>query len=164
MQTRIFPFRPWVRKAGASIVGVAVTVTLVMLALLVLAPSARYGWVGEPFVWMYVAALWAGGLRVWLGARTSVAELRDDHLVLRPLHLLTGRTIRFQSIRGTEQMQKGDRLVLYYDTARGMRYVALNLNLIKGRREFLQSLEERLSALGFVEKISGESRYLSPTR
>jgi hypothetical protein len=39
--------------------------------------------------------------------------------------------------------------------------VALNLNLIKGRREFLALLEQRLRGFGFSEKLVGESRYLS---
>lgn len=162
MQSRIFPFRGWVRKAGASIVLVAAAVTGVMLAALTMAPSARYGWIGEPFVWLYVGALWAGGLRIWIGTRGPVARIGESDMVLRPLHTLRARRIDFAAVRGTEQMRRGDRLVLYYDTARGMRFVALNLNLIKGRREFLACLEQRLTGMGFVERLTGDSRYLSP--
>jgi hypothetical protein len=42
-----------------------------------------------------------------------------------------------------------------------MRFVALNLNLIKGRREFLVLLESHLLAMGFTERIVERSRYLS---
>ena len=55
----------------------------------------------------------------------------------------------------------GDRLIVYFDTSRGMRFVALNLNLIKGRRSFLSTVDERLRSMGFVEKIVERSRYLS---
>jgi hypothetical protein len=42
-----------------------------------------------------------------------------------------------------------------------MRFVALNLNLIKGRRDFLALLDQRLLAIGFTERIVERSRYLS---
>ena len=50
---------------------------------------------------------------------------------------------------------------LVADTARGMRFVAMNLNLVKGRREFLKLVDERLLGLGFHEKVVERSRYLS---
>ena len=41
----------------------------------------------------------------------------------------------------------GDRMIVYFDTPRGMRFVALNLNLVKGRREFLAARRtQRLKA------------------
>jgi hypothetical protein len=58
-------------------------------------------------------------------------------------------------------MLGGDRLIVFYETARGIRFVALNLNLVKGRRDFLLSLEGRLRAIGFEEKVIERSRYLS---
>ena len=145
-----FEFRPWVRKAGKSIV-----------AALVLWPSTRYGWIGERFVWVYIGTLWAGGLKVWLGTRRPIAELTRDTITLRPLHQFRGRTVRWDAIRGTEQITGGDRMIVYFDTPRGMRFVALNLNLIKDRRGFLSLVDERLRAMGFVEKIVERSRYLS---
>jgi hypothetical protein len=135
---QVFPFRPWVRRAGLSIVLVAAAATLTIT------------WIGERAVWVYVATLWLGGLKVWLGTLRPVAEVSDDVLVLRPLHNLRVRTIAWSAVRGTEQ--SGDRLIVFYDTARGMRFVALNLNLVKGRREFLALLEER---------VADRSRYLS---
>jgi hypothetical protein len=42
-----------------------------------------------------------------------------------------------------------------------MRYVALNLNLVKGRRDFVTLLDERLLALRFRERVVDRSRYLS---
>jgi hypothetical protein len=42
-----------------------------------------------------------------------------------------------------------------------MRFVAMNLNLIKGRRNFLAEVDGRLRAMGFVEKTVDRSRYLS---
>ena len=42
-----------------------------------------------------------------------------------------------------------------------MRFVALNLNLVKGRRDFLALLDDRLRAMGFVEKTVERSRYLT---
>ena len=158
----MFPFRPWVGRAGASIVIVAGLITAAMLSAIVWLPRARFGWLGEPFAWLYVAALWAGGLRVWLGARRPVAEVAEESILLRPLHMFRPRRVGFDDVRGTEMMRRGDRLILYYDTRRGMRFVALNLNLIRGRKEFLALLEQRLTARGFVEKIAGESRFLSP--
>lgn len=142
-------FRPWVRRAGLSIVLVAGGAT------------AAIGWIGERAIWAYIALLWIGGLKVWLGTFRPVAEAGADVLLLRPLHNLRQRAIDWTRISGIEQMTGGDRLIVYYDTARGMRFVAMNLNLIKGRREFLKMLDDRLRSMGFVEKTVERSRYLT---
>lgn len=146
---QVFPFRPWVRRAGLSIVLVAAAASLTII------------WIGERALWVYVATLMLGGLKVWLGTLRPVAEIDHQRLTLRPLHNLRARVIRWADMRGTEQMTGGDRLIVYYDTPRGMRFVALNLNLVKGRREFLALIDERLRAMGFEEKIVERSRYLS---
>jgi hypothetical protein len=159
---RVFPFRPWVRRAGFSIVAVAAVATASIVAALALKPELRYGWIGERFVWVYVGTLWLGGLKVWLGTRRPIAVVSDDSIILRPLHQLRARMVPWPAIRGTEQMIGGDRLIVYYDTPRGMRFVALNLNLVKGRRDFLALLDTRLTLQGFVERIVERSRYLSP--
>jgi hypothetical protein len=156
-----YAFRPWVRRAGASIVLVAVGVTAAIAIALAANPAARYGWIGEHAVWAYIATLWIGGLKVWLGTRRAVAEVGKETLTLRPLHQFRSRTLRWSDISGTEQMIGGDRMIVYYDTARGMRFVAMNLNLIKGRRTFLATMDERLRAMGFIEKTVDRSRYLS---
>jgi hypothetical protein len=158
---RIFPFRSWVRRAGLSIVLVAAGVTAAILAALMLLPGARYGWMGERFVWVYVGTLWLGGVKVFTGTLRPIAELDDVHLLLRPLHQFRSRTIAWSSLLGTEQMIGGDRLIVYYDTPRGMRFVALNLNLVKGRRDFLTLLDARLLDMGFRERSVERSRYLS---
>ena len=147
--SQAFPFRPWVRRAGLSIVLVAAAATLTIT------------WIGEKAVWIYVATLWLGGLKVWLGTLRPIAEVDDERIVLRPLHNLRSRTIAWRAVSGTEQMRGGDRLIFYYDTSRGMRFVALNLNLVKGRREFLALLDSRLLASGFTERVVDRSRYLS---
>jgi hypothetical protein len=158
---QFFAFRPWVRRAGLSIVIVASLLTAVIVATLVAVPASRYGWIGERFVWVYIGTLWLGGLRVWLGTRRPVAEIGDDTLTIRPLHQFRTRPVAWNDLRGTEQMIGGDRLIVYFDTPRGMRFVALNLNLVKGRREFLTLLDGRLRELGFGEKTVERSRYLS---
>ena len=158
---RFFPFRPWVRRAGLSIVLVATGVTAAILAALVLLPGARYGWMGERFVWVYVGTLWLGGAKVFTGTLRPIAEVDDSHLLLRPLHQFRSRTIEWSRLLGTEQMIGGDRLIVYFDTLRGMRFVALNLNLVKGRRDFLTLLDARLLAMGFRERTVERSRYLS---
>ena len=157
----VYPFRPWVARAGFSIVWVGALITAAIVAALVTVPSARYGWIGEPFVWVYVGTLWAGGLKVWLGARRPVAEMDDATITLRPLHQFRTRVIPWAGVRGTEQMTGGDRMIVYYDTARGMRFVALNLNLVKGRRDFVAAFDARLRAMGFAERVVDRSRYLS---
>ena len=158
---RVFPFRPWVRRAGLSIVVTAGVISAAIGAGLALSPAARYGWLGERFVWVYVGTLWAGGLKVWLGTRRPIAEVSPDTILLRPLHQFRTRVIRWSDVRGTEQMIGGDRLIVYFDTPRGMRFVALNLNLVKGRRDFLALVDERLKAMNFAERIVERSRYLS---
>ena len=158
---RVFPFRPWVSRAGWSIVLVAAAITAAIVLTLTLSPSARYGWIGERFVWVYVGTLWLGGLKVWLGTRRPIAEIRGETLTLRPLHQFRTRVIRWDAVRGTEQMTGGDRMIVYFDTPRGMRFVALNLNLVKGRREFLTQLDARLRTMDFVENVVDRSRYLS---
>ena len=158
----VFFFRPWVRRAGLSIVLVAAAITALIAAALVLWPATRYGWMGERFVWVYVGTLWLGGLKVWLGTRRPVAEAGEETLTLRPLHQLRQRLVRWDDLLGTEQMVGGDRMIVYYQTPRGMRFVAMNLNLIKGRREFLALVDGRLAGRGFVERIVERSRYRSP--
>ena len=157
-------FRPWVRRAGLSIVLTAGVVSVAILLTLALVPSSRYGWIGEPFVWAYIGTLWAGGLKVWLGTRRPIAEMSDESITLRPLHQFRTRTVRWNDVRGTEQMTGGDRLIVYFDTPRGMRFVALNLNLVKARREFLAQLDAKLRALGFEERVVERSRYLTRTK
>jgi len=156
-----FPFRPWVRRAGFSIVTVAFAISAAIAFALITSPTARYGWIGEPFVWAYIGTLWLGGMKVWLGTNRSVAEIDDSTLTLRPLHQFRQRVIEWEAMRGTEQMTGGDRMIVYFDTNRGMRFVALNLNLVKGRRDFTKLMDERLRAMGFVEKVVERSRYLS---
>ena len=159
--SRLFHFRPWVRRAGLSIVLVAVGATVLIVAALVTDPRARYGWMGEKAVWLYLGTLWIGGLKVWLGTMRAMAELSDEAILLRPLHMLRSKEISWSSVRGTEQMIGGDRLIVYYDTSRGMRFAALNLNLVKGRRDFQALLDSRLTMMGFVEKKVERSRYLT---
>ena len=84
---RIYPFRPWVRRAGLSIVLVAAAAT------------ATIGWIGERAVWAYILLLWIGGLKVWLGTFRPVAEADERTLLLRPLHNLRPRTIRWTAVR-----------------------------------------------------------------
>jgi hypothetical protein len=160
-ESESYAFRPWVRRAGASIVLVAAGVTAAMVVALAADPAARYGWIGERAVWVYIATLWLGGLKVWMGTRRPVAEVGEEMLILRPLHQFRSRTLRWTDISGTEQMIGGDRMIVYYDTPRGMRFVAMNLNLIKGRRNFLSEVDGRLRGMGFVEKTVERSRYLS---
>src|ERR1700686_4434885 len=119
-RARLFPFRPWVRRAGLSIVLVATGVTAAILAALVLLPGARYGWMGERFVWVYVGTLWLGGAKVFTGTLRAIAEVDDTGLLLRPLHQFGSRAIEWTRLLGTEQMIGGDRLIVYYDTPRGM--------------------------------------------
>jgi hypothetical protein len=159
--TVAFAFRPWVRRAGFSIVLTATAVTAAIVLALATSPSARYGWIGEPFVWAYIGTLWIGGAKVWLGTRKPVAEAGEATLTLRPLHQFRTRVIAWDAIRGTEQMIGGDRMIVYFDTAKGMRFVALNLNLVKGRRDFVKLVDDRLRAMGFQEKVVDRSRYLS---
>jgi hypothetical protein len=163
IETESFPFRPWVRRAGASIVAVAAAITLLLLIRVVSSPSSRFGWIGEPFVWVYIGTLWAGGLRIWLGTWRPVAEIDPSQLVVRPLHLLRARRIAWNVITGTEQMLGGDRMILFFDDSRGPRQVALNLNLVKGRRSFVERIEQSLRQRGFHDRIEGRSRYLSAT-
>ena len=160
--TRVeYSFRPWVRRAGLSIVLVAACVSAAIVVGVVLRPSARFGWAREPFVWAYIGALWLGGLRIFAGTFRPVAEVDDTTLILRPLHQMKSKSIAWDAVLGTEQMVGGDRLIVYHDTRRGMRFVALNLNLIKGRREFLAQLDQRLREMGFAERVVERSRYLS---
>jgi hypothetical protein len=158
---RVFLFRPWVSRAGWSIVLVSAAITTAIILALTLSPSARYGWIGERFVWVYIGTLWLGGLKVWLGTRRPIAEIRAETLTLRPLHQFRTRVLRWDAVRGTEQMTGGDRMIVYFDTPRGMRFVALNLNLVKGRKEFLAMVDARLRGMGFEERVVERSRYLS---
>jgi hypothetical protein len=157
----IHSFRPWVRKAGLSIIGVAALISGAIVVSLAAIPSSRYGWIGERFVWVYIGTLWAGGLKVALGTRRPVAELGEETLILRPLHQFRTYEIRWPDISGTEQMTGGDRMIVFYETPKGMRFVALNLNLVKGRRAFVTAVDDRLRGLGFVEKVVDRSRYLA---
>lgn len=149
----VFPFRPWVRRAGWSIVLVAAFASAAIFV------AGRYGWIGDRIVWVYVATLWLGGLKIVLDTRRPVVEVDGERLIVRPLHQFVTRRIAWQNVLATEQ--SGDRLIVFFDTARGKRFVALNLNLVKGRRDFLQFLEGQLAAMGFSERTAEHSRYRS---
>ena len=99
--TTRFPFRPWVRRAGASIVLVAAIATAAIVLSLTISENAKYGWIREPFVWVYLAVLWLGGLRIFLGTLQPMAEVDEKRVVIRPLHQLIVRNIRWSAIRGT---------------------------------------------------------------
>lgn len=157
----VFAFRPWVRKAGWSIVLVAGGVSAILISLVLILPIEQRGWLAEPFGWLYVAVLWLGGLRILLGTSLPVVEMEAAEVLLRPLHLLRSKRIRWCDVRGIEQTIPGNRLILYYDGTRGTRYVALNLNLVRGRRQFMEELERRLKRAGFLERTVERSRVLS---
>ncbi|SRR6266540_2722251 len=130
---RSFPFRPWVKRAGLSMVLVAALATVAIIVM-----PLR-----ESFVWLYLAVLWLGGLRVFLGTFRPIVEIDEAQMVIRPLHQFVTRKVPWSAVKGTDQ--SGDRLIIYFETPRGMRFVALNLNLVKGRRDFLALLESRLT-------------------
>ncbi len=130
---RSFPFRPWVKRAGLSMVLVAALATVAIIVM-----PLR-----ESFVWLYLAVLWLGGLRVFLGTFHPIVEIDEAQMVIRPLHQFVTRKVPWSAVKGTDQ--SGDRLIIYFETPGGMRFVALNLNLVKGRRDFLALLESRLT-------------------
>ena len=130
---RSFPFRPWVKRAGLSMVLVAALATVAIIVM-----PLR-----ESFVWLYLAVLWLGGLRVFLGTFRPIVEIDEAQMVIRPLHQFVTRKVPWSAVKGTDQ--SGDRLIIYFETPGGMRFVALNLNLVKGRRDFLALLESRLT-------------------
>ena len=132
-----------------------------MAVALTAGAGVNFRWLHEPASWLYIAALWAGGLKVWLGTYRPIAEIDSDGITLRPLHQLRSKRVAWPAVLGTEQMTPGDRLILYYETPRGMRFVAVNLNLIRGRAGFSERLDGILKGRGFVEKIVERSRYLT---
>jgi len=75
----------------------------------VMKPSFRFGWIREPFVWVYIGTLWLGGLKIVAGASRPIAEVDDESIVLRPLHQVFEKRVLWSSIRGTEQLMGGDR-------------------------------------------------------
>ena len=99
----VFSFRPWVRRAGLSIVLVAAFATGAIVMMLTISPTARFGWMSERVVWVYLAVLWLGGLRVFLATFGMIAEADEDGLIVRPLHQFGRRAIPWSRIRGTEQ-------------------------------------------------------------
>src|SRR5439155_1976503 len=70
---RVFPFRPWTRRAGVSILIIAAFVTLAIIVAFAASPSWRFGWIREPFVWVYIGTLWLGGAKVFAGTLRPVA-------------------------------------------------------------------------------------------
>src|SRR5713226_7417607 len=96
----LFSFRPWVRRAGLSIVLVAAFASAAIIAMLMISASARYGWMGERVVWVYLAVLWIGGLRVFLATFRPIAEVDEERIVVRPLHQFGSRTIGWSRMRG----------------------------------------------------------------
>lgn len=146
----VFLFRPWVRRAGWTILAVAAGATLTGLVLFLTSAHEAY-WLREKSLWIYVAVLWIGGVQIVAGTLRPVAELDEERVTLRPLHHLRSRVVRWNSIVGSEQTVPGDRLILRYETSRGLRFVALNLNLVKGRREFEQAVAHRLRSEGLVD-------------
>jgi len=155
-----YGFRPWVRRAGASIVLVALLVSVLMLGML-RTGAFRYGWVREPFSWVYVGVLWLGGLRIYSGTLRDAAEISGSGLSLRPLHRFSVAVMPWDEVVGTEQMIGGDRLIVYYQRRGNLRFVAMNMNLVRGRRNFMSRLDGELRARGFAERVIDRSRYLT---
>src|SRR5260370_33049402 len=89
---RAFSFRPWVRRTGFSIVLVAAFASTAIVTLLLVSPAARYGWMGERVVWVYLAVLWIGGLGGFLAPFWPIAESGEERCVVRPLHQFGRRT------------------------------------------------------------------------
>jgi len=94
----VFAFRPWVRRSGLSIVLVAFVVSAAIVLTLTFSPSARFGWMSERVVWVYLAVLWLGGLKVFLGTYRPIAEVGEETMVLRPLHQFRSRTIPWSRV------------------------------------------------------------------
>src|SRR5260370_37876437 len=90
---RAFSFRPWVRRTGFSIVLVAAFASAAIITLLLVSPPARYGWMGERAVWVYLAVLWIGGLRGFLAPFQRIAASVRGPVGVRPLHQFVSRTI-----------------------------------------------------------------------
>jgi len=157
----VFGFRPWVRRAGLSILLVAIAISAILATGLIFSEEVRRGWAGEGFVWVYLGALWVGGAKVYFGTLRPLAEISIEELIVRPLHLAGSRRIPWEWVSAIEQMTVGDRMIIHYSTSRGPRFVAMNLNLIKGRRRFQISVDEILSARGFRERSEGGSRILA---
>jgi len=150
-----------VRRAGASILWVAAGLTAFVAVARLWPGVSGPGWASEPSVWLYLGATWFAGAKVWLGTLRPIAEVDVDGITVRPIHLIGSRRLAWSSILGTEQMIRGDRLIIYYEARGGMRFVAINLNLVRGRHEFERVVEERLRGEGFAEKTVERSRYLS---
>jgi len=155
-----FVFRPWVRRAGWSILSVAFAATVSASVLFYVSGHELY-WLREKSLWVYVAVLWIGGLRIVAGTYMPAAEIDDDALTVRPLHNLRGRVLQWRTIVGSEQTIPGDRLILHYATSRGPRFVALNLNLVKGRRDFEAMLALKLRQEGLIDADRPGARILA---
>jgi hypothetical protein len=160
MVKKIFEFRPWVGKAGWTILAACAAATLGGAALLLV-----YGWemlfLREKSLWIYLGTLAAGGARVVAGSRRPVAELDGEGVSLRLLHHFQTKRIRWNQILGIEQTIPGDRLIIHYETARGPRFVAVNLNLIRGRRDFEKAIDDELRSLGLVRADREGTRVLA---
>src|SRR5439155_26651437 len=102
-QRRRFQFRPWVRRAGLSIVAVAAAATFALAAMRT----------GERAIWVYVVALWIGGLKVFLGTLRPVAESDAERLIVRRLHLLGAVPTARPPVRGPALSQGGGRPSVY---------------------------------------------------
>jgi len=155
-----FGFRPWVRRAGWSIVFVALAATF-SAGVLFFATGHEVYWLREKSLWIYVAVLWIGGVRIVAGTYKPAAQIDDAALTVRPLHNLRARVLEWATIVGSEQTIPGDRLIVHYVTSRGPRFVALNLNLVKGRREFESMMAQKLRSEGLVDADRPGARILA---
>lgn len=151
-----FPFRPWVRSTSrrAMIWGVG-AVTAVGAAAWWLERGETQAW-GRAFgILLAYSLLFLGTLlKIWWTAGQPAVSLDAGAFYYQPLHTFRPSRVAFESVLACNP-RPGTEALRVVVAKRGVaRELYLNLAVVKGQHQFLDLLEERLSAAG-LERVPG---------
>lgn len=153
-ETRVYPFRPWVRRVcrRAMLWGIGVLALLGAVVWVLRDPDS--GVTGKAFAVLlgYALLFWATLLKIWWTAGRPAVLLEADALAHQPLHALRPRRIPYARILacGPRPGTESQRIVVAGRTR--AREFFLNLAVVKGKHDLLQHLGRRLEAEGLVRE------------
>ena len=160
-----YPFRPWVRSTcrKAMLWGVGVVGVLGLVTWLLKAPgSAPLGRAFGVLVF-YGLLFWLTLAKIWWTAGRPAIVLDDESVGYQPLHTFRPRRVRFDSILSCSPRQSTQSLrVVYLKKAEVARELFLNLGVINGRNEFLDTLGERLESEGLEAEDGKRNSWRRP--
>lgn len=153
METRSYPFRPWVRRTcrTAMLWGVGVLALLGGISWLLRTPTAAPGARAFGVLALYGAVFWLTLAKVWWTAGSPAVRLSAERLEYQPLHAFAPRALELATVLGCAPREGTHALRFVHRGRRGEeRELYLNLAVVDGRHELLEQLGRALEAHGLA--------------